>query len=669
MPKCHAKSPIWVQVHIATSVMHKCPKGALVQRCMTSASTSPSREDCRILRRERETSNTLRLSVETYVFTMSLITCPLAVTFGEHTGASRKVRNKNKNCSKNVEQMKLTRKKEGVPDSNVNAITSARNKVTTAKNQCQFPVSHTFHSEPFMPFNLSENLCRSLHCHEPQAYRKLVLGRQEEGGLPIPNYPPSAPVITGYRKEEILRAGDRRTLSCRSRGGNPQPSVSWYRSGELVDDTAARDATGTVNTLDLVVTSEEDGAAYECRVSNEVMEAPLTANVTLTVYYSPSSVSLTGPNEIEEGKHMTFACETSESNPPSSLLWTVQGKVLNNVKERVSRVSSGGWVTSSELTQYVVKAHRETEVSVECRAVNPAIDRVVKKKLVIGITQPPGPPVLEGDLSTEVIAGSTLDLKCSSMGGHPPPTVRIYKEDKEIFTSILRKENVTQARGKIEVSPVDNGSKVTCVVTSSASRAPLLTSATLTVLFAPWEVAGSAIPDIVEEGQVVTLSCESSSSHPPANITWKSGETILQAESVHFTQGAFGGTNTRSEIQVRPTAEDNGRAFTCEADNGLGSILKTDVSLNVLHGPRWVVEPAPQLDVYEGADLVIIASAASNPGPPKYWWWRGEETLLGSESKLRLGRITRQFTGNYTVTAYSQKGAINSTFFLNVQCE
>ncbi|XP_069977013.1 nephrin isoform X2 [Penaeus vannamei] len=480
-------------------------------------------------------------------------------------------------------------------------------------------------------------------------------------------HPPSAPVISGYRKEEILRAGDRRTLSCRARGGNPQPSVSWYRSGELVDDTSARDATGTVNTLDLVVTSEEDGAAYECRVANEVVEAPLADNVTLTVYYSPSSVSLTGPSEIEEGKPVTFACETSESNPPSSLLWTVQGKVLNNVKERVSRVSSGGWVTSSELTQYVVKSHRETEVAVECKAVNPAIDRVVKKKLVIGITQPPGPPVLEGDLSTEVIAGSTLDLKCSSMGGHPPPTVRIYKEDKEIFTSILRKDNATQARGKIEVSPVDNGSKVTCVVTSSASRAPLLTSATLTVLFAPWEVAGSAIPDIVEEGQVVTLSCESSSSHPPANITWKSGETILQAESVHFTQGAFGGTNTRSEIQVRPTAEDNGRAFTCEADNGLGSILKTDVSLNVLHGPRWVVEPAPQLDVYEGADLVIIASAASNPGPPRYWWWRGEETLLGSESKLRLGRVTRQFSGNYTVTAYSQKGTINSTFFLNVQ--
>ncbi|XP_042857964.1 uncharacterized protein LOC122244186, partial [Penaeus japonicus] len=92
-----------------------------------------------------------------------------------------------------------------------------------------------------------------------------------------------------------------------------------------------------------------------------------------------------------------------------------------------------------------------------------------------------------------------------------------------------------------------------------------------------------------------------------------------------------------------------------------------DNPIEIQDGPRWVVEPSPQLDVYEGADLVIIASAASNPGPPRYWWWRGEETLLGSESKLRLGRVTRQFSGNYTVTAYSQKGTINSTFFLNVQ--
>ncbi|ROT64712.1 hypothetical protein C7M84_017343 [Penaeus vannamei] len=63
------------------------------------------------------------------------------------------------------------------------------------------------------------------------------------------------------------------------------------------------------------------------------------------------------------------------------------GEVVQGVKERVSRVSSGGWVTSSELTKYVVRSRRISEVVVECRALNPAIDRVVKKTSIIDITQ------------------------------------------------------------------------------------------------------------------------------------------------------------------------------------------------------------------------------------------------------------------------------------------
>lgn len=95
---------------------------------------------------------------------------------------------------------------------------------------------------------------------------------------------PGPPFISGYRTGEILRARERRTLSCRVRGGNPRPSVTWYRQGRLLDDSSVRDAAGTVNTYELAVAAKEDGVTYECRVTNEVMETPLSANITLTVY-------------------------------------------------------------------------------------------------------------------------------------------------------------------------------------------------------------------------------------------------------------------------------------------------------------------------------------------------------------------------------------------------
>ncbi|XP_047471502.1 nephrin-like [Penaeus chinensis] len=294
-------------------------------------------------------------------------------------------------------------------------------------------------------------------------------------------HPAGVPVISGYRTGEILRAGERRTLSCRSRGGNPRPSLTWFRNGRVMDDASARDAAGTINTLELAVTAKEDGAVYECRVRNDVLEKPLAANVTLTVYYPSSYVSLAGPAHVKVGEPISLTCETAESNPPSSLTWVVQGEVVQGVKERVSRVSSGGWVTSSELTKYVVRSRRISEVVVECRALNPAIDRVVKKTSIIDITQPPGPPVLEGDIHAEVVAGSTISLACTSKGGRPRPVIRIYKKDKLLPTELMRGVGVTRARSEVVVTPADNGVRVTCEVSSPATTAPLATSTTLAV--------------------------------------------------------------------------------------------------------------------------------------------------------------------------------------------
>ncbi|KAK8727086.1 hypothetical protein OTU49_009932, partial [Cherax quadricarinatus] len=148
-----------------------------------------------------------------------------------------------------------------------------------------------------------------------------------------------------------------------------------------------------------------------------------------------------------------------------------------------------GWVTTSHLTHYRVRSRKVTEVVVECRAMNPAIEQVVSKTRIISVTKPAGPPRLEGDLGDSYLAGTTLDLACSSVGGHPPPTIRIYKEEEEVATEVVREMNVTRGRAKLRLTPADNGAKVTCEVTTLGSTSPPLTaSARLSVHFAPWEV-------------------------------------------------------------------------------------------------------------------------------------------------------------------------------------
>ncbi|KAK8742450.1 hypothetical protein OTU49_001881, partial [Cherax quadricarinatus] len=182
-------------------------------------------------------------------------------------------------------------------------------------------------------------------------------------------HPPGRPVIHGYKTGEVLRAGERRSLTCRVAGGNPRPWVTWYWYGLPLNHTAKSKSRKSVHlkskatskrgkktkgvsvTQQVTASRTEDGAVYECRVSSDLLPRPLTTNVTLTVHYAPAQVRVSGPTVVAAGEHLTLTCVTSPSNPPATITWTVDGAQVNTTTSTVSKDEGGGWVTSSRLTQ------------------------------------------------------------------------------------------------------------------------------------------------------------------------------------------------------------------------------------------------------------------------------------------------------------------------------
>ncbi|KAG7157094.1 Nephrin-like 25 [Homarus americanus] len=384
-------------------------------------------------------------------------------------------------------------------------------------------------------------------------------------------HPPGPPVITGYVTGEVLVEGQQRTLICQVVGGRPRPWVTWYRHGrplnlalthlmktpELETTTTTTPITTKGVSARQIVTAAraEDGAVYECRVSNP-----------------PVQVTVTGPTVVVTDQVFTLTCTTSPANPPASLTWRLQGSSVSSTGAAVVRKDSGGgWVTSSQLTHHLSSS---PEATAQCLASHSAAHHA-----------------LTGTHNLTVISDQ-LSVVCTSRGGNPPPALTLYKAGKKVTATVKGvEEGVTEGRAVLHLTPSDNGQEVTCQVSSPATSTPMTAHTTINLHFAAWKVSGWVNPPRVSEGQVATLTCETTSSVPPSTITWHSQMTLVQT-----------------------TAEDNGQIFTCEADNGLGVIVATNITLNVTYGPVWLWAPSGVVDVEEGQDLTLTALASANPG-------------------------------------------------------
>ncbi|XP_069994123.1 nephrin-like [Penaeus vannamei] len=248
----------------------------------------------------------------------------------------------------------------------------------------------------------------------------------------------------------------------------------------------------------------------------------------------------------------------------------------------------------------------------------------------------------------------------------------MYKGEEKLSITVVYEGVVTRARAEVKVTAADNGAKVRCDVINPATKKPISAHQTLSVKFSPWEVTGYVSPEAVEAGQEAVLTCETSSSLPASSISWQTDGEPLQGAISRRSPGMFGGTVTRSELVVVPTQEENGKVYSCEADNDMAASVITNITLNVLHGPVWVQTPPGTVQVVEGEELVLTAAAVANPGPISYSWWRGPSILEGvgveggQDGRVKILRMGRHQSGKYSVIAHGPSEDITALFNISV---
>lgn len=175
---------------------------------------------------------------------------------------------------------------------------------------------------------------------------------------------------------------------------------------------------------------------------------------------------------------------------------------------------------------------------------------------------------------------------------------------------------------------------------------------------------------------VATLTCESSSSNPPAKLSWWKEGIPIDGATTSSKPGLHGGMISTIELKVNVTAAISGVVYTCQATNEeLKRSVHDAFTLDVLYKP--IFENRPTIpSAIEGEQLTVFLEARGNPSNIAYTWTKDGVPLtkkslriLADGPVLNITKLSRNDTGIYTCEASNTEGSTSISFNVTVNCE
>ncbi|KAL1124765.1 hypothetical protein AAG570_001386, partial [Ranatra chinensis] len=491
-------------------------------------------------------------------------------------------------------------------------------------------------------------------------------------------YPPGLPYIEGYTAGETIRRGQTMELVCRSRGGNPPAQLIWYRNGEQTRMTYRTAGRLSENIYTFTADTSDNKAKYRCEASNVMSPSPLKAEVQLIVLFAPSQVTISGPTEARVGEVVSLSCTTAPSNPPADIKWMIGGRQVRNATQRtvVAGTAGAGWVTTSNTTALMPTDQRSLVVI--CHGLNRQLTENIVSTHTINVLYPPGQPMISGyTRGSHIAVGTVQKISCISSGGNPLATLTWYKNDKRINSVSKVTDRSISAEVTILANVTDNEAIYKCEASNSATEIPLIETIQLSVHFAPEHVRIRKDPEEMRSGTLATLTCDASSSNPPAILSWwREGIPVTEGITNTTKPGLHGGTVSSIQMKLNVTPEIDKLIYTCQATNtALQRSVHDALTMHVLYKPVFTEVGDTELVGIEGSSLVIGAQAVGHPPAISYTWTKDRSPLMPLSTYhlvvegplLNFTRLNRSDTGVYTCEAVNSEGSTSVVYNLTVQ--
>lgn len=131
--------------------------------------------------------------------------------------------------------------------------------------------------------------------------------------------------------------GDTVTLTCTSYGGNPLPTVRWYKNTQLVDPGSSPNGNGdgvftvgsttaTYNNYTFQVSRSDNAVSYICKVNSSLLSSELTRSLRIEVYVPSDNPVISGPTAsaaLDANKNYNHTCTAANGYPVVNIVWRI----------------------------------------------------------------------------------------------------------------------------------------------------------------------------------------------------------------------------------------------------------------------------------------------------------------------------------------------------------
>ncbi|ODM98937.1 Kin of IRRE-like protein 3 [Orchesella cincta] len=318
-----------------------------------------------------------------------------------------------------------------------------------------------------------------------------------------------------------------------------------------------------------------------------------------------------------------------------------------------------------------------------------AQDALTSRPMKLVVRVPPNAPQVEYN-GTYIPTGRNVTapndkrvaVKCTSRYGNPPPYIKWFVGDEEVFgVNQTNKTEDDNPKKWAATSILDytfhkglNGKRLRCVAVHEAYPTKSRdTQVLLDVQYGPQvTLEGAPEGDLEENKDEVTLSCLADA-NPTATIMWrKIGKTDVYS--------------FQPTIQFKPLNRRNAGSYTCEASNivGKSQVINVDIDVKYVYGiinyfsfssvccnitdPPKITRVGPDRTVVASLynRTVLVCEAEGNP-PPSYQWLQktntAEETVYvrGAEQTLVIHNVTYEYQGSYFCKASNVISGVERT--------